>query len=447
MVNRHFPDIRLSLRAEQLYERIVATGSLVLRRLGGNRAGEIAAHRFLDNERVSSEAILDTLSHRTLEGAEHRRILAVQDTTEINFAGRDASRRGLGQAGGDKSVGFFIHALIAVDIDTSSVLGLLGAEIWTREPKPTPDRRRRLFTEKESARWLRGITTAHERLSKANKVIIAGDRESDIYSLFARCPEEAQLVVRASHNRKLKSGDELFDAVRHLEPMGLAQVHIAAKPGQKARLAQISLTAGKVVLAKPRDSVEQNDPATLSLNYVEAIEQNPPKNRKPVIWRLLTTLPVVSLAEVEEVVKLYRLRWRIEEVFRVLKRNGLDLEATQVEAANRLFKLAALGLAAATRILQLVDARDGSTRPASDVIDPALLEAVEKIGKSLEGRTDRQKNPHQRESLAWLSWIVARLGGWNCYYKPPGPKTMAIGWKQLASMINGFILAGETQDV
>ena len=137
----------------------------------------------------------------------------------------------------------------------------------------------------------------------------------------------------------------------------------------------------------------------------------------------------------------------IEEVFRVLKSDGLDLEATQVEAAGRLFKLAALGLAAATRILQLVDARDGSTRPASDVVDPALFDAIEAIGKTLEGNTDRQKNPHQRESLAWLSWIVARLGGWNCYYKPPGPKTMAIGWKQLASMINGFILAGETRDV
>ena len=28
-------------------------------------------------------------------------------------------------------------------------------------------------------------------------------------------------------------------------------------------------------------------------------------------------------------------------------------------------------------------------------------------------------------SLAWLAWIIARLGGWNCYYKPPGPKNHA----------------------
>jgi hypothetical protein len=78
--------------------------------------------------------------------------------------------------------------------------------------------------------------------------------------------------------------------------------------------------------------------------------------------------------------------------------------------------------------IQLVDARDGSPRPATDVIDPTLLPAGEAIGPTLEGKTERQKNPYPRHSLAWLSWIIARLGGWNCYYKPPGPKTMRAGW-------------------
>jgi len=124
-----------------------------------------------------------------------------------------------------------------------------------------------------------------------------------------------------------------------------------------------------------------------------------------------------------------------------LKSDGLALEETQVEDAGRIFKLAALGLVAAARILQLVDARDGSRRPASDVIDPELIEPVAAIGRTLEGNTERQKNPHAKGSLAWLAWIAARLGGWNCYYKPPGPKTMAIGWRQLAAMISGCMIA------
>jgi hypothetical protein len=122
------------------------------------------------------------------------------------------------------------------------------------------------------------------------------------------------------------------------------------------------------------------------------------------------------------VVRLYRLRWRIEEVFRILKSNGLKIEDSQLETADRLFNLAAFGLVAAARIIQLVDSRDGSTRPATDVIEADEIKAAAAISATLEGDTERQKNPHKKGTLAWLSWIAARLGGWNCYYKPPGPR-------------------------
>ena len=61
--------------------------------------------------------------------------------------------------------------------------------------------------------------------------------------------------------------------------------------------------------------------------------------------------------DAQEVVRLYRLRWRIEEVFRVLKSDGLHIEDSQLETAGRLLNLAALALVAAARIIQLVDAR------------------------------------------------------------------------------------------
>ena len=75
------------------------------------------------------------------------------------------------------------------------------------------------------------------------------------------------------------------------------------------------------------------------------------------------------------------------------------------------------------------------------MIDATLMPAAEAIAPTLEGKTVRQQNPHPRHSLAWLSWIVARLGGWNCHYKPQGPKTMRAGWARFASMAAGFVLA------
>ena len=125
----------------------------------------------------------------------------------------------------------------------------------------------------------------------------------------------------------------------------------------------------------------------------------------------------------------------------MLKRDGLALEDTQLCAAERLFCLSAMALAAAVRTLQLVDARDGSARPASEVIDAALVGAVAAVSRTLEGKTQRQKSPHATGSLAHLAWVVGRLGGWNCYGKPPGPKTMQAGWTRLAAMLAGYLLA------
>ena len=189
--------------------------------------------------------------------------------------------------------------------------------------------------------------------------------------------------------------------------------------------ASITLKAGTVTIKRPRSTPDRHDPATLTLGFVEVHEEKAPKGPESLLWRLVTTLPVTTLADAQDVVRLYRLRWRIEEVFRVLKKDGLDIEESQLASARRLLNLGAPALVAAARIIQLVDARDGSSRPATDVIAREDLQAAAAIAATLEGTTERQKNPHANGSLAWLSWIAARLGGWNCYYKPPGPKTMA----------------------
>jgi hypothetical protein len=198
-----------------------------------------------------------------------------------------------------------------------------------------------------------------------------------------------------------------------------------------------------VTIKRPKTTPNRDEKPALTLGLVEVREVVPTGRKskeagQPLLWRLVTTLPVATLADAQDVVRLYRLRWRIEEVFRVLKSDGLDIEESQLETAGRLLNLAALGLVAAARIIQLVDARDGSSRPATDVIEPEEIEAAAAISATLEGNTERQKNHHPPGSLAWLAWIAARLGGWNCYYKPPGPKTMSRGLDRLIERLEGF---------
>ena len=457
----YFGDARRAAVGTDLIERVTASGSLVIRKLGVTRAGELAIHRFLSAPSVTCKEMLGTLSGRTAAAAVGRRIVVAQDTTEINFAGREANRRVLGPAGDGVSAGFFIHPLVAIDSETEAVLGLLDAHIWTRDDEiEAVPRRKRAIEDKESIRWLRGVERAGELLTGAASVVVVGDRENDIYSCFARRPEGTDLIVRATQDRAIEHAKEgTKRAAEDLDEDAALFARAAAWPelmrmvvkvaprrvGDPGRTAEVALRAGPVTLKRPRHGSAKTDPKTVSMTLVEAREINPPANQEPLLWRLLTSIEVADANGAREIVRLYRLRWRIEEVFRALKSDGMRLEEAQMHDAGRLFKLAVVGLAAACRTIQLVDARDGSPRPATDVIDPASLPAAEAIGAALEGKTERQKNPHPPHSLAWMAWIIARLGGWNCYYKPPGPKTMRAGWAQFETMAAGFAVATNLQ--
>ncbi len=442
-----FGDIRVDERAEWLIDRVASTGSLVLRRLGETRAGEMAVHRFLSSPYVSVERIAETLAARTAAACVGRRVLLVQDTTEINFSGRDKKRRGFGPAGDGETIGFFIHPVIAVDVVSEAVVGLVDAAIWTRAQEPPSRRGSRVLADKESARWLAACHSAVQSLSGAAALSMVADREGDIYPLFARQPAGLDLIVRAAQNRNLAHGGRLFDALSKAPCLSTLAVRVAPRgPGDKGRIATVELRAGRVEIARPVNGLVEDLPKSLALGFVDAREVGAPLGTAPLHWRLLTTHSVGDAAQAEEIVQLYRLRWRIEQTFRALKSDGFALEDSQVVDRERMFNLAAVALAGAIRTIQLVDARDGSTRPASDVIDDAFAVPLQHLSRKLEGKTERQKNPHAPGSLAFVAWIAARLGGWNCYYKPPGPKTMRLGWNQLAARLEGYALAMQGHD-
>jgi hypothetical protein len=228
-----FGDVRRAERGAWLFDRIVSTGSLVCRKVGGDRAGEMAAHRFLASRAVTAPEIIATLGMQTGERCRERRIIAVQDTTEINFSGRARARRGLGPAGDGKTPGFFMHGVVAVDADDEAVVGLLDAAIWTRQAgKRAGARRKRPLQEKESQRWLSATQVVAERAAGAGQLIMVGDRESDIFPLFARRPAAVELVVRAAQNRALADGTRLFAAPAAWPALGVCEVKVGPRARQ-----------------------------------------------------------------------------------------------------------------------------------------------------------------------------------------------------------------------
>src|SRR6267378_644167 len=173
----YFGDARRQRAGATLCERVVETGTLVLRRAGRDRRGEMSAQRFLASSDVTHQEILATAGQRTASACAGRRIVAAQDTTEINFKDRDRARKGLGPAGDGQTSGFFCHAMVAIDAGDETLLGVVHARIWTRSSEPVTARRNRPIEQKESMRWIEGTAVAGDRLGSAAQLIVLGDRE------------------------------------------------------------------------------------------------------------------------------------------------------------------------------------------------------------------------------------------------------------------------------
>ncbi len=400
-----------------LLSRLVAEGGggIRIRRLGGDRAGEIRITRFLRNRAVTGAEMFATAAARASARCAGRAVLAIQDTTVVKSGG-----------GG----GLYLHPTLVVDAEDGSIVGLAHAQFLERATGRKADRRQRPIEDKESRRWLEGAAAA-KVCASAREVTVVADRESDIYSAFARRPPGVHLLVRAAQDRALEDGERLFARLDALEEAGRATLSLPARPGRPAREATLAVRHGRFDLARPRNGAAQNDPSTIAVHLVDVREIDPPPGEN-VHWRLITTRPVDRLAQALEVVDLYRRRWAIEQLFRTMKTGGFDIEAVRMEDDAPRQTLAAATLIAAVTIQQLVHARDGGDpqrlRPLLDAFEPKDQPLLEAYCATLEGKTQRQKNPHPRGSLAYASWVLARLGGWTGYYGKPGPVVMLAGW-------------------
>jgi hypothetical protein len=334
--------------------------------------------------------------------------------------------------------------MLALEADTGLCLGLVAGRIWTRQGRVGLPHGKRPLAQKESQRWLSTAAQAKTVLSAAASVTVIADRESDIYAEWATLPSPGfHLITRVMHDRALSDGSGLYAAGERLAPADTASVEMPARPPHRAaRRAQLTLRFGPISLRRPRTNPGAPGlPASVALNLVEAVEMQPPEGVEPVHWRLLTTHDVTDAASAWRIVNWYKARWTIEQLFRVLKSQGLKLEDSQLDTADRLIKLIAIAAKAAALTLQLVQARHGRDAQAAGLaFAPAEIAALDALNPGVEGKTPLQKNPHPRHSLSWAAWIIARLGGWDGYpsSKPPGPITFHHGLRYFRAFAAGW---------
>ncbi len=428
-------DLRLNRRLLQLARDFGGHPLANLPQACGSRAKTKAAYRFLDHKGVRMEEILKPHYQATAQRvAEHSVVLAVQDSTFLDYSTHPQTQ-GLGPIGTDKQrglLGLVLHDTMVYNLERTP-LGLLDVQGWARDPqdKGKAQRRRELpIEQKESSKWLRSFAAA-ERLQRQcpeSMVVSLGDREADIYELFAQAEHSAagaRLLVRACHPRVLaKEQRPLWQHITAQPLAGHSEVHVPPRANRPARVAILEVRFAPVQLRAP---IRKPGLGVVRLWAVEARETSPPAGVEPLHWTLLTTLEVASLEDAVRMLSWYAIRWQIEVYHRTLK-SGCRIEERQLGSAQRLQNCLAIDMVVAWRITQLARlGREMPNVPCSVYFEEAEWKAL------VSFVTQSYTPPDQPPTMAEAMRMVAGLGGFLGRKADghPGTKALWLGLQRL----------------
>jgi hypothetical protein len=445
-----FGDRRRRDRLHRLVGALAAApGASLSEACGGDWGQTQAAYRLLDNAQVSVDALSASISAATrarLATEATQTVLLVADTTAIVPTSARGSQA-LGPLTTPGSQGLLLHTTAALT-PQGVPLGLAHQAIRVRDADAPPSRAERYRTPvegKESVKWLTGILGALEQLAAHQRGILVADREADIFELYHVCQaHDADLIVRAAQNRCLAdSAGKLADAATAAPVRGQARVAVGRARERQPRQTTVTIRSTTVTLAPPQLAsyaaarrrwwddhpdvarLVPADLAPLPLGVVEVTEDAPPAGVTPLHWRLLTSLPVDTLAACQPVIDGYAKRWLVERFHYVLK-SGCRLEQLQLEAADRWRRATLLYSVVAWQLLWLSEI--GRQQPgvsAASVVPTALWQAV---GALVTGQV-----PDTAPDLATLVAQIGRLGGHlgRTGDGPPGVKTLWRGLRRV----------------
>ena len=438
----HLPDPRLDLRLPQIVEGFAEHPEASCPEALG-KAGAKAAYRFWNNPRVHPADVLAPHAEQTAQRSlRYPVVLVAQDTSEINLTHHPATQ-GTGYLGSPHCRGVLLHSLLAIS-PTGVPLGVARQFTWVRPVKQLGKRHRRRKTalkEKESQRWLDGLTATAECFSQHPHVVLMGDRESDLFDLFAAPrPGNVDLLVRVCREkRRVEHPTKYLDKALESERVrGHVQIEIPARPDRQARTAKMAVRWLSLEVRAPCHGPKR--PA-LRLTFILVQEIDPPPGEKPVRWLLATTLPVESLEDALQCVQWYAYRWTIERFHFVLK-SGCKIEERQLETVAAVERAIPIFSIVAWRLLWLtLQARETPGASCTMILEEFEWKPLCAIIRG--PRRIPATPPTLRESVR----MIAQLGGFlgrKCDGEP-GPQTLWRGLRRLHDLAQGWLL-GQQRD-
>ena len=393
---------------------------------------------FWGNQRVSYEALIGTMREETSERLSGvGRVLLVQDTTSLDFSGH-AAVEGLGTLENKGRRGLFVHSTLAVS-ETGLPLGIIGQRVWVRPEEELGKRAKRhetAFEDKESYKWVDGLRERASGQTWAQGITVC-DREAHIYEfLDATLQAKLDFIVRAASGRSFTvDGEELFQAIAFAPVATQKSIQVKRRPDREAREATVQVRFGSLTLRRPKRALSVRD--SLTLQVVEVVEPQPPDGEAPIHWLLLTSLPVETLEQAEQIVTFYTYRWLIERFHYTLK-SGCKLEDSQLRAESRLERLLAVYSGVAWHLLWLTyQARLTPDAPCTTVLTTPEWQAL----YAFIHRTLRLpvSLPTLRQAIRWIAQLGGFLG--RKADGDPGVKVLWRGWSRLQDIVQTWLLS------
>jgi hypothetical protein len=416
-----------------------------------------AAYRFFSNEKVSEDKILaghfeaSALRVQATNGP----ILVLQDTTEFSFTRSAPEKIGFTKTSTGRKekdgrfrqhtlCGLLMHASLAVTPE-GLPLGLTAVKFWSRARfKGTAALKRKInptrvpIDRKESVRWLDNLRRSTELIGAPDRCVHVGDRESDIYELFCLASDlGTSFLVRSCVDRLAESGGTtIAQVMKDVVPSGTHRVGFRDASGRDQE-ALLSVKFATMTVRPPIGKQKRYQHQQLQIIHAE--ETNPPPDRPPLFWKLITNLQVTTHEDAVRKLGWYARRWSIETFFKTLK-TGCRIEEVRLTTADRLANFIALCCVVAWRIHWLTMLR----RDNPDAAPDAVFTNVE---LEFLNRSAPDAEPGAKRNLDFYMIRVARLGGYLARGSdaPPGATVMWRGFTRLADLIEGYTVGKGTR--
>ena len=399
----------------------------------------------LRNESVDAEAMaLGMYANAAKLAAAASCVLAIEDTTSVSVHSSEL-RAELAEKGCPS--GFVVHNVLLADFEHSEVLGLIDQTRIIRDSKrPGKETRtQRPYEQKESMRWEQAHRRTCARLTNSSNVVLVCDREGDIWELLRYCISGGhRFVLRAAQNRRTTT-DKLWPDVESSPVLDVREVPISQRGAQKERGVQNARPARKARVAvtdvRARTLLLKRGGETLQLNAVYVRETPAEPSDESLEWMLLTSEPIETSAQREQVIQMYEHRWLIEEFHKAWK-SGCRLEERPLQSTGAVERMMVVLAAVAIRMLRL---RTMATGERAQESCEQVLEADE--WQCLWASTCKGKKlpklPKRPPDLAWAWRALATLGGFMDTKRTgrPGWDTLWRGWQTLQERLTGWRLA------